>query len=487
MRESGQMFRTNLIKPDRCEMGGKNKEFINSMIREKQFYKTFFVLALSLALQNLLTYSVNMMDTLMLGRYSQNAMSGVSLCNQVQFMLQMLVEGAGEGAVVLGAQYWGKNKLEPIPHIIGSALRFGGAMAVLMFLTVVLAPEQLLELLSNEPLVIAEGIRYFRIICFSYIIFTVTRILVSSLRSIGIVTIGYMISFSTLCINVCLNYLLIYGNLGFPELGVRGAAIATLVSRCVELLIVICYLKFREKRLCLTLKKLIFIDTSYVRDYIRVSFPVLLNQAQWGAAQMVQTGILGHLGGDVTAANAIAVQAYQVLSVVAYGASSASGIVVGKTIGAGKQSELKKLVHTLEVLFSAIGIFTGLTIFLLREPILTVFGGSLTERAYHLSMQFMAVIAVTTVGTSYQVACDNGIIRGGGDTAFSAKMNLISMWLIVVPLSALAAFHWNLAPVVVFFLLKWDQLYKIIPVAIRLHSWKWVRVVTRSNSEYAEP
>ena len=487
MRESGQMFRTNLIKPDRCEMGGKNKEFINSMIREKQFYKTFFVLALSLALQNLLTYSVNMMDTLMLGRYSQNAMSGVSLCNQVQFMLQMLVEGAGEGAVVLGAQYWGKNKLEPIPHIIGSALRFGGAMAVLMFLTVVLAPEQLLELLSNEPLVIAEGIRYFRIICFSYIIFTVTRILVSSLRSIGIVTIGYMISFSTLCINVCLNYLLIYGNLVFPELGVRGAAIATLVSRCVELLIVICYLKFREKRLCLTLKKLIFIDTSYVRDYIRVSFPVLLNQAQWGAAQMVQTGILGHLGGDVTAANAIAVQAYQVLSVVAYGASSASGIVVGKTIGAGKQSELKKLVHTLEVLFSAIGIFTGLTIFLLREPILTVFGGSLTERAYHLSMQFMAVIAVTTVGTSYQVACDNGIIRGGGDTAFSAKMNLISMWLIVVPLSALAAFHWNLAPVVVFFLLKWDQLYKIIPVTIRLHSWKWVRVVTRGGSECAEP
>ena len=457
------------------------------MIREKRFYRTFFVLALSLALQNLLTYSVNMMDTVMLGRYSQNAMSGVSLCNQVQFMLQMLVEGAGEGAVVLGAQYWGKNKLDPIPHIIGSALRFGGAMAVLMFLIVVLAPQQLLGLLSNEPLVIAEGVRYFRIICFSYIIFTVTRILVASLRSIGIVTIGYIISFSTLCINVCLNYLLIYGNFGFPELGVRGAAIATLVSRCVELLIVIYYLKFREKQLCLTLKKLIFIDTSYIRDYIRVSFPVLLNQAQWGAAQMVQTGILGHLGGDVTAANAIAVQTYQVLSVVAYGASSASGIVVGKTIGAGKRAELKKLVHTLEVLFSVIGIFTGLAIFLLREPILTVFGGSLTERAHVLSMQFMAVIAVTTVGTSYQVACDNGIIRGGGDTAFSAKMNLISMWLIVVPLSALAAFRWNLAPVVVFFLLKWDQLYKIIPVTIRLHSWKWVRVVTRGGSECAEP
>lgn len=453
------------------------------MVQDKRFYKMFFALALSLALQELLVYSVNMMDTIMLGRYSQNAMSGVSLCNQVQFMLQMLVVGAGEGAVVLGAQYWGKNKLEPIPHIIGAALRFGGGMAVLMFLIVLLVPEQLLGLLSNEPLVIAEGVQYFRIICYSYIVFTVTHILVASLRSIGIVNIGYIISFSTLCINVCLNYLLIYGNLGFPELGVRGAAIATLSSRCVELLIVIYYLKYREKQLRLTLKKLVFIDTTYIRDYIRVSFPVLLNQAQWGAAQMVQTGILGHLGGDVTAANAIAIQAYQVLSVVAYGASSASGIVVGKTIGAGKQSELKKLVYTLEVLFATIGICTGLTIFLMRRPILTVFGGTLTESAYVLSMQFMAVIALTTVGTAYQVACDNGIIRGGGDTAFSAKMNLISMWLIIVPFSALAAFRWDCAPVVVFFLLKWDQLYKIIPVSIRLHSWKWVRVVTRNDDE----
>lgn len=148
------------------------------MLREKQFYKTFSVLALSLALHNLLSYSVNMMDMVMLGRYSQNAMSGVSLCNQVQFMLQMLVEGAGEGAVVLGAQYWGKNRLEPIPHIIGAAMRFGGGMAVIMFLIVRLVPEQLLNLLSNDPLVIAEGVRYFQIVSWTYILFTVTNILV---------------------------------------------------------------------------------------------------------------------------------------------------------------------------------------------------------------------------------------------------------------------------------------------------------------------
>ena len=450
------------------------------MIKEKTFYKSFMILALSLALQNLLTYGVNMMDTLMLGRYSQNAMGGVSLCNQIQFLLQMLVVGAGEGAVVMGSQYWGKKKLEPIPHIIGVALRFGGALAVLLFILVCGWPTRILQLLSNDSAVIAEGAKYFSIIRFTYVIFTITNILVASLRSIGVVKIGYMISGSTLVINVCLNYLLIYGNLGFPEMGVRGAACATLIARCVELLIVIWFLKYKENVLNLNLRKLLHIDTSYVHDYMKVSLPVLINQALWGVAQMVQTGILGHLGGDVTAANAISVQVYQVLSVVCYGAASAAGIVVGRTIGEGNEKKLHPLVTTLQVLFLSIGLCSGLAIFLLRGPILAAFGGTLTENAYRLSRQFMLVLAITTVGTSYQMACDNGIIRGGGDTGFSAKMNLISMWGIIVPFSAMAAFWWKCPPVAVFFLLKWDQLYKAIPVGIRLHSWKWVKKVTRA-------
>lgn len=449
------------------------------MIKEKTFYKSFMILALSLALQNLLTYGVNMMDTLMLGRYSQNAMGGVSLCNQIQFLLQMLVVGAGEGAVVMGSQYWGRKKLEPIPHIIGVALRFGGALAVLLFILVFGWPNQILSLLSNDPAVIAEGAKYFSIIRYTYVIFTITNILVASLRSIGVVRIGYMISGSTLVINVCLNYLLIYGNLGFPEMGVRGAACATLIARCVELIIVIWFLKYRENVLNLNLRKLLHIDTSYVHDYMKVSLPVLINQALWGVAQMVQTGILGHLGGDVTAANAISVQVYQVLSVVCYGAASAAGIVVGRTIGEDNEKKLHPLVTTLQVLFISIGLCSGLAIFLLRGPILAAFGGTLTENAYRLSRQFMLVLAITTVGTSYQMACDNGIIRGGGDTAFSAKMNLVSMWGIIVPFSTMAAFWWKCPPVAVFFLLKWDQLYKAIPVGIRLHSWKWVKKVTR--------
>lgn len=454
------------------------------ILRDKAFFKSFWILTLSLALQNLLTYSVNMADNIMLGAYSETAMSGASLGNQIQFLLQMLVVGAGEGAVVLGSQYWGKKNLQPIPHIIGCALRFGVGMAAALFVLVLCFPQQLLSLLTNDAAVIADGVRYLHVICFTYIIFTATNILTASLRSIGIVKIGYIISASTLCINICLNYCFIYGHFGLPQLGIQGAAVATLVSRTVELLIVIYYLKYHEKQLNLTLKKLVFIDTSYLQDYTHVSFPVLLNQAMWGIAQMVQTGILGHLGAAAIAANAIAVLVFQIISVIAYGAASASSIVVGRTIGEGNEHKLHDLVTTLQIMFLSIGVITGLVIYAVRAPILSIY--DISPEAHDLAMQFMAVLAVTTVGTSYQMAVDNGIIRGGGDTGFSAKMNIISMWCIVVPIAALSAFVWHFPPVVVFFFLKWDQLYKAIPVKLRLNSWKWVKKVTRPEQKTME-
>ncbi len=297
-------------------------------VKDPQFYRSFFVLTMSLALQNLLTYSVNLADNVMIGRYSQNAMSGIALCNQFQFLLQMLVVGVSEGVVVLGAQYWGKNEFKPIRHIIGVGLRFGLGIAFVMFAVAFLMPEMLLGWISNDPAITTEAAKYLRIVCFTYLIFTATNTLTASLRSVGIVRIGYVLSFSTLCINVVLNYCLIYGNFGCPELGIEGAAIATLVSRTVELAIVAYYIKYKEKRLHLSVKNLVHIDTSYVKDYVHVSLPLLVTQATWGVAQIIQTAIIGHLQDSAVAiaANSIAVLTFQIISVVGYGAASAAAI-----------------------------------------------------------------------------------------------------------------------------------------------------------------
>ena len=437
-------------------------------------------MTLSLALQNLLTYSVNLTDNIMLGRFSQDALSGASLCNQLQFFLQMLVQGVGEGVVVLGARYWGKKDLKPIPDIIGAGLRFGVSIAAVLFVLALLFPTQIIRLMTNDPVIMEQAVQYLQIICFTYVIFALTNMLTASLRSIGIVKIGYIISASTLCINICLNYVLIYGHFGAPALGVRGAAIATLVSRTVELLIVIWFLKFREHTLRLNWRKLLFIDTSYIRDYIHVSLPMLVTQTMWGASSIIQTAILGNMenAAMVVPANSISVLVFQILSVVGYGAASAAAIMTGRTLGEGHKERIDQTAFTFQIMFCIIGVFTGLIILLSRGPVLQIYN-TLSPEAAELTRQFITVLAITSVGTCYQMAADCGILRAGGDTKFAMWNNIVFVWLICLPCAALSAFVFHFSPVVVFFCLKMEQLGKCPVIFLRVRSKKWIKQITR--------
>lgn len=453
---------------------------MSRMLHDKAFYRTFVILTLSLALQNLLTYSVNLADNIMLGRFSQDALSGASLCNQLQFFLQMLVQGVGEGVVVLGARYWGKKDLKPIPDIIGAGLRFGVSIAAVLFVLAVLFPTQIIRLMTNDPVIMEQAVQYLQIICFTYVIFALTNMLTASLRSIGIVKIGYIISASTLCINICLNYVLIYGHFGAPALGVRGAAIATLVSRTVELLIVIWFLKFREHTLHLNWRKLFFIDTSYIRDYIHVSLPMLVTQTMWGASSIIQTAILGNMenAAMVVPANSISVLVFQILSVVGYGAASAAAIMTGRTLGEGHKERIDQTAFTFQIMFCIIGVFTGLIILLSRGPVLQIYN-TLSPEAAELTRQFITVLAITSVGTCYQMAADCGILRAGGDTKFAMWNNIVFVWLICLPCAALSAFVFHFSPVVVFFCLKMEQLGKCPVIFLRVRSKKWIKQITR--------
>lgn len=453
---------------------------MSRMLHDKAFYRTFVILTLSLALQNLLTYSVNLADNIMLGRFSQDALSGASLCNQLQFFLQMLVQGVGEGVVVLGARYWGKKDLKPIPDIIGAGLRFGVSIAAVLFVLALLFPTQIVRLMTNDPVIMEQAVQYLQIICFTYVIFALTNMLTASLRSIGIVKIGYIISASTLCINICLNYILIYGHFGAPALGVRGAALATLVSRTVELLIVIWFLKFREHTLRLNWRKLLFIDTSYIRDYIHVSLPMLVTQTMWGASSIIQTAILGNMenAAMVVPANSISVLVFQILSVVGYGAASAAAIMTGRTLGEGHKERIDQTAFTFQLMFCIIGVFTGLIILLSRGPVLQIYN-TLSPEAAELTRQFITVLAITSVGTCYQMAADCGILRAGGDTKFAMWNNIVFVWLICLPCAALSAFVFHFSPVVVFFCLKMEQLGKCPVIFLRVRSKKWIKQITR--------
>ena len=456
--------------------GGRGTETSMLMTRDKHFYGWVFRLTLTIALQNLIVFSVSFADNIMLGAYSQDALSGVALVNQIQFILQMLTMGVGEGIVVLGAQFWGKRDTEPIKRITNCGLRIGLVISLLLWAAVFFFPHFCLSLFTNEERVIAEGMQYLRIICFSYPLFAFTNILLCSLRSVETVRIGFFVSLSTLMINVGLNYVLIFGNFGAPRMGSAGAAAATLTARAVEAVIVTAYLLLADKKLRLRPRDFLRLDHSLFKRYLKVGLPVIISNGLWGIGTAVQTAILGHMGDDAIAANSVASVVFQILTVVVYGAANASSIIIGKTIGQGAEKLVRLYAKTLQVLYLLLGVATGLCLFLVRDWVLGFY--VISPESKQLASEFMMVLSVTCIGTAYQMSALTGIVRGGGDTKFVLFNDMIFVWLVVIPLSSLAAFVWGLPPMAVFIFLKCDQVLKCFVAAVKVNRFRWIRHLT---------
>lgn len=450
---------------------------VHFITRDKSFYKEFFSLLVFIALQNLIVYCVNLADNVMLGRWSEEALSGVALANQIQFLLQMIVSSVGEGVVVLASQYWGKKDLRPIPDVNGVGLKIALGTGLLFTLAGFFLPRQILSLMCNEAPVVAEGVKYMRIVCFTYLLYSASTVLLATMRSVENVHIGMIVSVMALFVNVILNYALIFGRLGCPRMGVEGAALATLIARACELIVTLVFVLRLDRRLRMKMSDLFKSERTISRDYIRVATPVILSGLSWGVAQFIQAAILGHLGSAAVAANSMAMSLFSIVSVVAYGAGSAAAVFVGKLVGSGDQSRLREYVRTLQALFLLIGLITGTLIFVLKDGIISVYNVADETRA--LARSFMTVLSITVVGSAYQAPCLTGIVRGGGRTSFVFYNDLIFQWGMVITLSLLSAFVWKLSPVWVFFFLKSDQLVKCIVAAFEVNSYRWIRKLTR--------
>lgn len=443
------------------------------LVRDKAFYATFFRLALTIALQNVIVFGVTLADGIMLGRFSETAFSGVTLVNQVQFFLQMLIMGVTEGVVILGSRAWGKRDTQSVVRIAGIGLKFAIGIAALLWGLMFFWTSDVLSLLSNEMAVVAEGAKYGRIICFSYVFFAVTQVLIASLRSVETVKIGLAVSTITLLISVGLNYVLIFGNFGAPRLGAQGAAISTLIARIVETLVVVFFVWKVDRKLNMRLRVLWQRNAELLKNFVRVTWPVFLSNAFWGLAISIQTAILGRMGEATITANGIATTVFQIVSVVAYGSASATGVIIGKTIGEGRIEKIKPYAVTMQVMYVIIGLLSGVVLFALRPGILSLY--SVSEEAQGLAMSFMTVLAVTIIGTSYQMPCLVGMVRAGGETNFVLRNDMIFMWGLVLPSALLAAFMFHWPATVVFVCLKADQVLKCLVAVVKVNRFGWVR------------
>lgn len=445
--------------------------------RDRDFYKSFFRLTSVIALQNIIVYAVNLADNIMLGSYGESAMSGVALVNQIQFLLQMVIVGVGEGVVILGSRFWGKKTLDPIKDVVSVGLKCGLLIAAVMWAAVSFFPEQVFSVLSNDPAEVAEACAYAKIVCFTYFFFSVTTVLLASLRSVETVAVGFVVSCIALVVNVGLNYILIFGKFGAPRLGAVGAAWATFTARAAELCVVIVYLIFFDKKIRMTVKSLFTFKKELFKPYVKTSVPMVGSGFFWGLAMFMQAAILGHLqsggnGVSVIAANSVATTVFSIVSVFSYGAANATSVLIGKTIGEGKRNKLKEYSVTLQMLFLLIGIAAGALLFFSRHAILSFY--DIADQTRDLADSLICVLSVTIIGTSYQVACLTGIVRGSGDTKFVLFNDLIFMWLLVLPVSFAAAFWLDLSPTVVFICLKSDQVLKCIVAAVKVNRFRWI-------------
>ena len=463
-----------VLPPDREE------KVLGIFVKDASFYRTFFPLLFVIVLQQLAALAVNLADNIMLGRYSELALSGASLVNQLQFTLQQIAAGIGMGIVVLAAQYWGQKRTGPIKKIISLGVKCGFFSGVLFFAISQLAPAGVLGLFTRDEAVIAEGVRYLKVICWTYPVFGLSNSLMYALQSVETAMIGTVMSCSTICINVCLNYCLIYGNFGAPELGIVGAAVATLVSRLVELGIILVYILFLDKKLHMKLWELLRWDGTYLQDYLKVSTPIVISGLLWGVAQAAQTAIPGHMSATAIAANSIAIILFEIFAVLGAACANTASVVTGKTIGAGKLDKVKAYSKTMQGIFLLGGLFSGGMLFLCKDWIVNFYTVSPEVKA--MAVDFMTVLSVASIGSCYEYPVEGGIIAGGGSTKYAAVVDNLFMWLFTIPSAALSAFVFQFPPVVTFSFLKADQILKCIPNFITCNRYRWVKLLTRGDS-----
>lgn len=445
----------------------------------KERIRLLLGIALPIAMQNLINFAVNLMDTVMLGQLGEVPLAASSLANQVFFIVTLVVYGIGGGANVLAAQFWGKKDKEAIHQILVYTYRMTAAIACVITMAAICFPRQIMRLFTKDAAVITMGADYLRIVAWSYLFFAATTVTLCVLRAVHIVRIAMILLAISLCVNIGLNYVLIFGKCGMPVLGIRGAAIATLCARVVESILLLIYIYKKERKL--NLWRMFSADKNSSDDrpelfhiYISTSVPVILNELFWALGEAVVAMILGRMGTEIVSANAIYANISELSGVVVSGMNSAACVLIGNLIGAGNYGQLKKDKRLFQLTSVVVGLLGMIIMLFCRGFIADFYQVTEVTRVY--AKQIMLIGAVVELCRSVQTMNMMGILRGGGDVRFAMYNDLIFLWCFTIPLGVIAALVLKWPVMYVYIVLKLDQCLKIFTSAYRLRGKRWIHL-----------
>ena len=449
---------------------------LKGLFDDKPFYRKLVAIMAPIALQNLMLAMVAAADTVMLGRVDQNAMAAVSLATQIQFVQNMILGVVVSVIGILGAQYWGKGDKVVLGKLFGMGIRHCVVISVAFFIGCVFFPRYLMRLFANDETLIAIGVKYLKIAGWSYLLTGVSQCYMAIMKVSEHVPRTAWISSVTVVINIILNSVFIFGLFGVPAYGAEGAAIATLIARVIEVLWCIVS-SYQNSFIRLELRNLFSFERLLAKDYWRCALPLLGAYLFWGVGFTSYTAIIGQLGPDAAASNAIAAGVRDLMCCLCNGLCTAGGILIGNELGAGRLDQGRKYGDRLAILSYIIGFFCTFVI-LAIIPVVKHYM-KLTDKAQGYLVGMFVILSIYMIGRCVNTIIINGIFSAGGDTMFDFYSPAVCMWGLAVPCALISAFwlHWHV--LIVYSCTCLDEVGKIPWVMHHYRKYKWVKNLTR--------
>lgn len=440
-----------------------------------KFYKTLLTLAIPIILQNFLTSSLNMVDNLMIGSLGEEAIAAVGQANQLFFLFNLMSFGLNSGGAIFFSQFHGKKDYLTLKRYMGATMVLGTLIALSFSFLAIVIPERIMGIYSDNPIVLRESVNYLRIVGLSYVVNNLSFTMIFALRATNQAFVPILSSIFGLGTNAVLNYCLINGFYGFPRLEVKGAAIATLIARILEFLILFYVVFIKSNILNAKLNELFSFNKENLRKYTSVALPVILNETFWSLGIVAYNYSYSKLGVSSFAAIQIQNTIMQLFYVFSFGICNATAIVTGNLIGRGKIDRLKDYSRRIIKLTLVTGVLTGVVLFALKGPILSLY--VLEEATRVTTTRLLTIMSIAVPIRILNVLFVVGLFRGGGDTRFGLIAEISSLWLIGVPLVFLAALIFKLPVEYVLLASITEEIVKFFLCYFRFRSYKWIHSV----------
>ncbi len=444
-------------------------------IRDGSFYKKIWILGGPISAQQVITVGVNMMDTIMLGQLDETALAASSMATQVHNLFHFMCMGMGMGASVLIARYWGAGEKRSLSKVLALMYRCCLLTALVFTMIVGIAPAGVMGLLTSESAVVAEGVRYLRWSLPCFFLYGLAQTTTLVLRNSKQTQIPLYTSMGAFFVNIFFNWVFIFGKLGAPAMGVAGAALGTLISRCFEFSMICGFFLLKDEKIQFRLRDMLQPCTDLLPEYLKISMPVMVSDTLLGLGNSMSMAVAGRIGTTYMSANTITNVTQQIAVVFSSGLGQAALIITDNTLGEGDKELAKKQAVSFTALAFVIGAACGILIVAVSPLVVGFY--NISAEAYDVAMELMRAVAVTVIFTMTSSILTKGVLRSGGDTRFLMIADILFLWVVSVPLGALAGLVWNWAPFWIFFCLRIDHLLKTVWCIFRLRSGKWIKKI----------